>query len=94
MVRLVIGSREPDIVAPGKPGEQKLTKETKVRPDSDIVDAKVIEQAVAALYERRCIGEIHGPALIRFACLAKPRLSAAPATRRTSFPSVQNPPRL
>ena len=29
MVRPVIGSRELDIVAPGKPGEQKLTKETK-----------------------------------------------------------------
>jgi hypothetical protein len=43
MVRSVIGGREPDIVAPGKPGEQKLTKETKMRPDSDIVDAKLIE---------------------------------------------------
>ena len=46
MVRPVMGSRELDIVAPGKPGEQKLTK---LRAGSDIVNAEVIEQVVTAL---------------------------------------------
>ena len=87
MVRSVMGGCEVDIVAPGKPGEQKLTKETKMQPDSDIVEAKVIEQGVAALIGFACLPWGH----LRF---AKPRLSAATTTRWTSFPSVQNPPRL
>jgi hypothetical protein len=69
MVRPVIGGRELDIVAPGKPGEQKLTKETKLRAGSDIVNAEVIEQGVTALSERRCLWRIYGPTLIGFACL-------------------------
>lgn len=55
MVRPAMGSRELDRVALEKTDEQKLTKETKVRAGSDIVNAEVIEQLVAALYERWCL---------------------------------------